>query len=493
MSDKNNAIVTPGVQTSPYFKKDTVKSPVKELPQEVILSEDELLASPKKEVKVMDESCDLIFVTSKPASTVKRKLYSEDGIPDIIPATPTAKTRKFSLSRRRTKHSKMDRCSSGKERRQDFSHIDSLDKAFNTDGTENRVLSVNNPELLNTSPYKYERLNGVESVHTPESKGSKDTVVNVVGHACTEKCDYHNTSTIKNDTDDCTNAQDCTKFGNSLEGVKSHYRVTSLHLEYDNFCNTEQNVKDVSSAGCDVEVNSFEQLIDTNYHMSVGRYGVHENVMSPILGTTTVISSGVTVIPETFLENSILHNPVTSKNKVSYCSVPKDDIKQPKDAVYTCSIPKISKCETRPCTDVIEDSVRSNKTAPSDILELNYDCGSVGSSNKFFCNDTLSSKDTTAESEVEGTCTALSEKNVCRQLISKSDTVNLEAKCSEHSVQKSDQQAVVLCSRLQTAAVKQLKTHSKADSSDDIVHEDHTAWLSSDNWDFSVIEEKATG
>jgi hypothetical protein len=252
-------------------------------------------------------------------------------------------------------------------------------------------------------------------------------------------------------------------------------------------------VKDVSSAGCDVEVSSFEQLINANSNMSHGRYGVNDNIVSPIVGTTTVISSGDTDIPETFLENSILLDPVAPKNKNSYCNVSKDDIKQPKDAVYTCSIPVISKCETKPCIDVIEDSVRSNKTASSDILELNYDCDSVGSSNNIFGYDILSSRVKTAESEVQGTGTAQSEENVFRQLISKSDSVNLEAEGSEHSVQKSDQHADVLCNRLQTAAVKQLKTHSKTNSSDDIVHEDYTAWLSSDNWDFSMIEEKATG
>jgi hypothetical protein len=493
LSDKNNARVPLGVQTSPYFKKDAVKSPTKELPREVILLEDELLASPKKEVKVMDENCDLIFVTSKPTSSVKRKLCSEDLIPDIIPATPTAKTRKFSLSCRHTKHSKLDRCSSDKGKKLDFSNIDSLDKAFNTDGTKNRVLSVNNPKLQNTSPYKKKRLNGVECVHTPESKASNRTTVNVVGQVCNEKCDYNNTSTIENYTDDCTSTQDCTQFGNSLEHVKSHYKVTSQGLECDNFCNTEQNVKDVSYAGCDVEASSFEQLMDRNGNMSLGRYGVHENIVSPILGTTTVISSGDTDIPETFLENSILHNPVASKNKVSCCNVPKDDIEQPKDAVCTCSIPEINKCHTKQCTDGFEDSVRSNRTASSDILELNYDCGSVGSNNKIFVYDILSSSVKTAESEVGGICTALSEQNVFRQPISKSDSVNLEAKSSEHSVQKSDQHADVLCSGLQTAAVKQMKTHSKANSSDDTVHEDHTAWLSSDNWDFSMIEEKATG
>jgi hypothetical protein len=218
--------------------------------------------------------------------------------------------------------------------------------------------------------------------------------------------------------------------------------------------------------------------------MSLGRYGVHENIVSPILETMTVISSGGTDMPEKFLENTILHNPVPTKSKVSCCSVPKDDIKQPEVAVLTCSIPEINKYESKQCTDGIEGSVRSNKIASSDILE--YDCGPAGSSNNIFGYEILSSRVKTAESEAEGTCTALSEENV-----SKSDSINLEAKGSEHSVQKSDQHADGLCSRLQTAAVKQLKTHSKASSSDDIAYEDHTAWLSSDNWDFSMLEEEA--
>jgi hypothetical protein len=460
----DNARVPLGVQTLSHFKKDAVKAPAKELPAEVILSEDELLASPKKEVKVIDENCDLIFVTSKPTFAVERKLCSKDDIPDIIPATPTAKTRKFSRSRRHTKRSKMEKCSSNQEGKRGFSLIDSLDKSFNIDLTENGVLSVDNPELLNTSPYKKKKLNGVESVHTPESKASNLATVKVVGQVYTEKCDYNNTGSVKNYTNDCTNTQDCAKFCNSLEGAKNHYKVASRGLECDNFRSTEQNLKDVDSAGCDVEGNSsFEQLIiDTNGKMSLGRYGVHENVVSPLLRTTTVILSGDVDIPETFLENSNLHNPVASKNKVSDYNVPKDVIEQPKDAVYMCSIPEISKCETEPCTGGIDDLVRSDKTASSDMLELNYNCGSVGSSNKVLGYDVLSSRVKSAESEVEDTCAALSEESVIRQPVSKSDSVNLEAESSENSGQKRDARADVLCSKPRTTAVEQLKTHTKS-------------------------------
>jgi hypothetical protein len=447
-----------------------------------MLLEDELLASPKKKVKEFDENCDLVSITSKPTCSVKRKLCSEDEIPDIIPSTPTAKTKKFSLSCRHTKHSKMEKCSN-KERKRRFPFIDSLNKYYSTDATEDRVLSVNNPELLNTFPCQKIKSNGAESVHAPESKASNDTVVKVVGQVCTEKCDSNNTGTIKNYASDCMNTQDCTKFDNILERVKNHDEVTNQDFEHHNFCSTEQNVDDGSSAGSDEGASSFEQLVDTNDNMSLGTCdGIRNNIVSPVPETTTVISSGDTDIPEMFLENAILHNPVASKNNVSDCTVPQGDIKQPEGTICTCGIPEISKCETKQCTDRIDDSFRSNKTASSNILELNYDCGCVGSSNKVSGYDILSSKDKTEESEVEGTYTVQSKENVSKESIFKSDTVTPEAEGSEHS----DQHADVLCGRLQTATVKQLRTSPSASSSDD------TAWLSLDNWDFSMIDEKGT-
>jgi hypothetical protein len=470
----------------PCFEKDAVKSAANYSPPEVILSEDESLASPKKEVKVIDENCDLIFITSKPTSAVKRKLCNEFDIPDIIPVTPTSKTRKFSLLCKRTKHSKMEECSSSKGGKGEFSPIDSLSKAFNTDATENKVLLANNHKHLNTSPYKKMKRNGVQSVHTKENKASDCMGVKVVGQVRTEKCDYNNTSSMRSCTNDFMNTQDCAKFGSLLEGVKNHDEVTSLGFEH-NFLSTEQDVKDISSKGCDAESCSFGQLIDKNGDMS----------LSCIPGTRAVILSGDTDIPDVCLENSISQDLVASKNKVSDCNVPKYDIKRPNDTVCTCSILERSEYETKQHRDGTDDSVRPNKTASSDILELSRDYGSVGSSNKVFGYDVLNSEVKAAENEVEGTCVVLPKENVLRRPITKSDSVYLENKGSEHSVQKDDQHSDVLCCRLQTAAttstVEQLKTDSKAGRPDDIAHEDHTGWLSLDNWDFSMIEEKGIG
>jgi hypothetical protein len=482
LSDKSIANLPPEVPTLPCFEKDAVKSLANDSPPEIMLSEDESLASPKKEAKVVEENCDLTFITSKSTSAVKRNLCSEDDIPDIIPVTPTSKTRKFSLSCKPTKHSKMERCSSSKGRKEGFSLIDSQNKAFNTDTTENTVLSVNNPEHLNTSRYKKVKLTGIESVQSQESKASDRMVVKVVGQVYTEKCGYNNTSSMRSYRNDFMNTQDCTKFDNLLEGVKNHDEVTSLGFEHDNFHSTEQNVKDISSTGCDAESCSFGQLIDTSGNMS----------LSSIPGTTAVSLSGDTDIPSVFLENYISHNPVASKNKVSDCNVPKVDIKQPNDTVCTWNIPERSECEPKQRTDGVDDSVRSNNTTSSDVLELNRDCCSVGSSNKAFDYDILNSKVKAADIEVEGTCTVLPEENVLRQPITKSDSVNLEDKGLEHSVQKGDQRAAVLCCRLQTAATEQPKSDSKAGSPDGVAHADHAAWLSSDNWDFSIIEEKGT-
>jgi hypothetical protein len=476
LSDKSNANLPLEVQTLPCFEKDAVKSLANDSPPEIMLSEDESLASPKKEAKFVDENCDLTFITSKPTSTVKRNLCSEDDIPDIIPVTPTSKTRKFSLSCKPTKHSKMDRRSSSKGRKEGFSLIDSLNKAFNTDTTKNKVPSVNDPEHLNTSRYKKMKLAGVESVHSQESKASDRTVVKVVGQVYTKKCDYNNTSSMRSYTNDFMNAQDCTKFDNLLEGVKNHDEVTSLGFKHDNCHSTEQNVKDISSTGCDAESCSFGQLMS----------------LSSIPGTTTIGLSADTDIPNVFLENSISHNPVISKNKVSDCNVPKYDIEQPNDTVCTCNILERSECEPKQRTDGIDDSVRSNSTTASDVLELNPDCCSVGSSNKAFDYDILNSEVKAADIEVEGTCTVLPEENV-----TKLDSVNLEDKGLEHGVQKGNQHADVLCCRLQTAAttsaIEQPKSDSKTGSPDGVAHEDRAVWLSSDNWDFSMIEEKGTG
>jgi hypothetical protein len=482
LSNKNDSDLSREVHTLPHLKKDAGMSPATDSPPEVLLSEDESLASPKKEVKVTDENCDLSFTTSKPTFAVKRKMCSED-IPDIIPVTPTSKTRKFSLSCRRTKRSKMGKCSSSKGGKEGFSLIDSLDKAFNTDAAEHRVVSVNNPELLNTSPCKNTRLNGVESGRKLEGKASNHTLEKAVGQVCTEKCDYSNTSNLRSYANDCMNTQDCTKFDNLLESVKNNNEVTSLGFEHDNCHSTEQGVKAVNSAGCDMEASSFEELVNTNGNVP----------LSPISGATAVILNGGTNKRDAVLENSVLYNHVASKNKVSDWNVPKYDIKQTSGMVCTSSILEISDYETKRCRDEIDDSVRSNKTASSDILELNCDCDSVGSSNEVLGYDILNGIVNTAERKVEGTCTILPEESVLRLPISKSGSVGLEAKGSEDSVQESDQHPDVLCCRLQASAAEQLTTNSRAASSDDIAHEDHIAWLASDNWDFSVIEEKGTG
>jgi hypothetical protein len=178
-----------------------------------------------------------------------------------------------------------------------------------------------------------------------------------------------------------------------------------------------------------------------------------------------------------FLENSVLCNPDASKDIVSDCSVTKTDIRQYEDLK-----------EPKQCTDVTDGTVSSNKIVFSDVLHLNSNCGSVGSSNEVSGCDILSGKDRNQETE-----TVLSKQAAFKESNFKPDLINLEAKCSDCSVESSDQCAGALCGNEQTAAgtsaVQQVKT---ASCSSHITEEDQAAWLSFDSSDFFMIEDEET-
>jgi hypothetical protein len=478
---------------------DPVKSPVQQSSPEVIISDDELLASPRKEIKDFNENCDLISTTPKQTSSVKRKLCSEEETPDIIPATPTVKTRKRNLACKRTKRSKvgivkLEKCFPDKGSKKGFSLFDSLDDAYNNDVMGDRV--------QHTSPCKKIQLNANESTCTQEDKSSDSTTVKVVRQTFNEMS-ADNKKTIKDyENEDCiglNNTSDCKKLVSFVEKVESH-DVNNQDMKCDNLLITEQYVNDATSIGCDMEANSLEQLIDTKDNIFViSKFdGLPDNIGSCVPETGTVILNDDTNIRVVFLEDTFLNNPVVSKNKVSDCNIPKATIKQcidlNNDGVCTSNLLEINKSKARQCTGVVDSTLRCKETVFSDVLQLkcNYSCGSIDSNNKAFGCDFLSSQDKTA---VVNKCTVSSKDIDLQELSSKSDSINLEA--SDCSFEKSDQCADVLCGKVQTAAAAvltflQAETESGAQSSDNVTQEDHPAWLSLEDWDLSLIDEKQT-
>ena len=184
-------------------------------------------------------------------------------------------------------------------------------------------------------------------------------------------------------------------------------------------------------------------------------------------------------MPAAFLENSVLHNPVL-KTIVSDCSVTKADISHLEDLN-----------EPKQCTDVTDGTVSSNKILFSDVLQLNSNCGYVGSGNKVSGCYIRSGKDRNQESEIVCKSTVLSKQAAINESSFKHNLLNLEAKCSDHSAESSDQCAGAISNTKQTvagtSAVQQVKT---ASSSSDITEVDHAAWLSFDSLDFFVMEDE---
>jgi hypothetical protein len=187
-------------------------------------------------------------------------------------------------------------------------------------------------------------------------------------------------------------------------------------------------------------------------------------------------------LPAAFLENSILCNPDASDDIVSDCCGTKTDVLQYEDLN-----------DPKQCTNVTDGTVCSDKIVCSDVLQLNSNCGSVGSGNKVSGCDILSGKNRNQETEIVCNSTVLPKQAAFKGSSFKAVLTNLEAKCSDCSVESSDQCAKALCGNEQTAAgmsaVQQVKT---ASCSSHITEEDHTAWLSFDSSDFFMIEDEET-
>lgn len=457
----NSSHISVGVHTSHYFKKDPIKSPVQQSFSEVIISDDELLASPIKEIKHFNDNYDLISTTPRQTSCVKRKLCSEEEIPDVIPATPTVKTRKLTLSSKLTKHSKvgivkLEKSFADKGRKKGFSLSDSLDDAYNN--------GVMGDGVHHISLCKKIKLTTNENTCTQGDESSNSTTVKVVSEKFSE-ISTGNKRTIKDENDDCislNNTSDCKKLDSLSEQIESH-DVQDMKCE--NLPVTEHYVSDVPSVGCDVEANSLEQLIDTKDISLINKFDrMPVNTGSYVTETGTVISNDDTSICELFLENP--------KIKVSDSNIQKSTIKKcvdlNNDGACSSSLLEIDKSNSTQCTDVVD------------------------SNNKAFGCNLQSNQDKTEESAVVSKCTVSSKDIELQDLSSNSDSVNLEA--SRCSFQKSDQSAVVLCGKVHTtagrSAFQQVETKSCVQSSDTTTQEDHLAWLPLEEWDFSQSDEK---
>jgi len=487
LSDRSNTNLSVEVQTSPYFMKNAVTLPAKQSSPEVILSDEEILASPKVEVKNFDENCDLTSTPPNQNLPVKRKLCSGEEIPDVIPGTPITKNRRIRLTYKHTKRSnqgigKLENRFSPKGTKQDFSSTDSVDNVYNSDVIRDTVVSVNNPKLENEHPCSSRKvkLNGIESICTQEYKSSDDTIAKMVTQIFSEKSDK---STIKNYEN---GTQGSTKQYKLLERVRSHDN-DNHDLKCSNLPSTEQCVNSSTSAGCNIEAGSIEQLLDTSDNISLLSKcdGVSKNIVShvPEIESATVILSNDADIPAKSSENL--------ENKVS-CNVSKAVIKQHvdlnSDRVYTCNILDVNESKTKQNT---YGTVSSKETVSSDILKLNCNCDSIGYSNESFGCDVACTKDKVEEGTVVSKCTLVSIETVLENSNYMSDSVNPEANGSDCRVQKNDQYVDVLCDKVQTGAVQQMNTESVVNSLSDISKED-AACLLLDGLDFSLMEDTET-
>jgi hypothetical protein len=430
LSGKSNNTLFVEAKTSHYFKNDPVKSSVQQSSTEVTLLDDKLSASQRKEIKNFDENCDITSTTSNQTSSVKRKLCIEDETLDVIPATPIVKASKLSLSCKHTK------------------------------------------------------LNANEGTCTQQDKSSGGAAVKVIRQIFGDIPTNKKKTMKDNENEDCiglNNTSDCKTLDRLLEKVESH-NVNNQDMKCDNFPFTDQYVNDAAT-GCDTEGNSLEQLIDTKDNISViSKFdGSSDNNGSCVPGTGTMVLNDEANMHVAFLEDSFLNNSVVSKIKVSDCNIPKATVKQSvdlnDDGFCTSIVLKINKSKARECTDILQ-------------LKCRYNC-STDSSKAFGC-DFLSSQDKTEESAVVSKGTVSSEHIDLQELSSKPDSVNLGA--SDCSFQKSGKCANVLCSKVQTTSVvsafQQVKTESCAEGSNNITQKNHPAWLSSEDWDFSLIDEK---
>lgn len=415
MSDKSSTYLssqnTPDLHASVSdVKEEDGKSREKLSSSEVVLSHDELLTFPKVGENSVDENCDIICPTPEKASPVKRTVFGVVRSPDIIPISPTTKSRKISLARQNKKRSRADvlklgKHFLGKRNKQDISVVDLLDNACSADVIEGGVFSVSNPELQNedASSHKKIKLNGAVSIFTEDGQSSHGTNVQVFSEKSTVNRNPAANDHANQDRISRTNVQHCSELGKLLQ------------------------------------------------------------------------------MPAAFSENSVLHNPM-SKDMVSDCSVTKADVSQLEDLN-----------EPKQCTDVTDGTVSSNKILFSDVLQLNSNCGYVGSGNEVSGCYIPSGKDRNQESEIVCNSTVLSKQAAFNESSFKGNLLNLEAKCSDRRAESSDHCAGAICTTKQTGAgtsgVQQVKTVS---CSNDRTEEDHAAWLSSDSLDFFMMEDEET-
>lgn len=221
----------------PVVKEEDDKSPDKLSSSEIVLPHDELLTFPKVGENNVDENCDILYPTPEKTSPVKRTVFGVVRSPDIIPKTPTTKSRKISLARQNKKHSKTDMLKLGKHflgerNKQGISVVDLLDNAYSADVMEGGVFSASNPELQNqdASPHKKKKikLNGVRSIFTEDGQSSHGTNMQVFSEKSTVNRspanDHANQDRISR-----TNVQDCTELDKLLQVPAAFLENSVLH------------------------------------------------------------------------------------------------------------------------------------------------------------------------------------------------------------------------------------------------------------------------
>lgn len=316
-------------------KQEDDKSPNKPALSEVVLSQDELLTFPKVGEKNVDENCDIIYPTPEKTSPVKRTVFGVVRSPDIIPKTPTTKSRKISLAHQNKKHSKADMLKLGKHflgkrNKQGISVFDLLDNACSADVIEGGVFSTSNPELKHqdASPHKKIKLNGVGSIFTEDGHSSRGTNVQVFS----EKSTVNQSPANSHANQDCishTNVQDFTELDKLpqmpaafLENVVSDCSITKADISQLEDLNEPKQCTGVTDGAVSSKKILFSDVLQLNSNCDyVGSgnkvsgchilSGKDRNQESEIICNSTVLSKQAAISESRFKHN--LLNPEEAK------------------------------------------------------------------------------------------------------------------------------------------------------------------------------------
>jgi hypothetical protein len=273
------------------------------------------------------------------------------------------------------------------------------------------------------------------------------------------------------------------KLGKQFSGKRNKQGISLIDF-LDNACSADvssRELRDQDTSACKkIKLNGFKSIFkegskfthDANVQLFCEKSTVNKSIAKDLAH-----KDHTSVQDDTEL-NNLLQMPAAFLENSKNGHVTKADIKQ---------------CEhlnkAKQGTDVTVGTDTSNKIVCSDVLQLNSNCGSVRSSNNISGCDNRRGEDRNEESETGFNSAVLSKQAVFKESSFKSDLINLEARCSDFSVQSTDQCVGALYGNEQmtggASAIQQVKVASGLSH---MTEEDHTAWLSFDDSDFFMIK-----